>query len=883
MRQRKSSLIIAILIVIISVFAVKNVSFADGGTKHCDISFEQGDIEVAVLPKAFTATFTGDPEIDIPAFLEGTYAQDGYMLPGSYVTSGPYVFAYWALPDGTMFACDTDKSAVKLHPVMVPVIKLARHEKAELNSGEKVDIGDAAFYDKWYENETITVTTEEELQSATQNEVSQFILIDGDISLKSGNYFNGSKLDAVDYIIVKSGHTLTVSGTTPDLFYDYLTLDEGAKLLVRNKGILRNGQLSVSKTASVTIEEGSSTQSYNNVYTSYKNKSYSSLFNHGTVKCVRTSQTFDKYASFSFGCAGGDFYNASYASINSEYGSISLSMSTRYFADEDLNLSDEDRMRKISFINNGTLKATQNGGIYIAGTCSFTDSWEESRKYMHFINNGTIYADAQLRFSAGTEIRDCYLYNNGEINIIGNVPRAAYPYEDFHRFRDNPAMELWNTKLENAGTINITANEGTGLSMYGAYYETYGYGVENDKDLILGGLYNKSTGIINVKNKNNSQGIAIANGTTLNNYGKVTLTDTDLGKIGHNVTVVASGPIVNNGTLINNGYIGYNYDGGSAKTDIAKPGYFGSPWTGKGKDLVRYSISTDGCSYKYEPVCILKGKSYSVYVGSEKIMEDTAQKNSITLMSFSVYILPGTSTKITLYAQGYKDVTGTVKALSLTDYIKKARTGTNFSYALKTEPGKGHYDSVLKKGSTFTVNSMKYKVTTVGKEVEFVSTTSTSKTLTIPATVKYKDVTYKVTSIASKAAAKKTKITKVVIKNNVKTIGKEAFSGCKALKTLTIGTGVTTIGDKAFYNDSALTSVTIPSKVTKIGKSAFQNCKKLSKVTIKATGLKSSTVGSNAFKGIKSTAKIYVPKKQYASYVKFLVKKGVKKKQIKKK
>ena len=104
--------------------------------------------------------------------------------------------------------------------------------------------------------------------------------------------------------------------------------------------------------------------------------------------------------------------------------------------------------------------------------------------------------------------------------------------------------------------------------------------------------------------------------------------------------------------------------------------------------------------------------------------------------------------------------------------------------------------------------------------------------ITIPSTVKIDGITYKVTSI-----------------------GKNAFKGCTKLTTVTIGKNVTKIGSKAFYG-----------------------CKKLKNITIKTTKLKSKSVGSKAFKGTSTKAKVKVPKKSLKAYKKFLVKKGISKK-----
>lgn len=142
-------------------------------------------------------------------------------------------------------------------------------------------------------------------------------------------------------------------------------------------------------------------------------------------------------------------------------------------------------------------------------------------------------------------------------------------------------------------------------------------------------------------------------------------------------------------------------------------------------------------------------------------------------------------------------------------------------------------NKIPEKGARLSHGKMSYKVTGKGPRngtVEFVKTTSASKTITIPATVTVDGITYKVTSIAPRALKGKTKVTKAVIGANVTKIGKEAFSGCRKLKT----------------------------------------------ITIKSTKLK--TIGANAIKNIYKKAKIYCPKKKRNAYKKlFKSKTGFKK------
>lgn len=98
--------------------------------------------------------------------------------------------------------------------------------------------------------------------------------------------------------------------------------------------------------------------------------------------------------------------------------------------------------------------------------------------------------------------------------------------------------------------------------------------------------------------------------------------------------------------------------------------------------------------------------------------------------------------------------------------------------------------------------------------------------------------------------------TKVTIPDNVK------ISGVKFK--------ITEVNKNSFKDDKNLQSVSIGSNVTKIGANAFGNCSNLKNVNIKSKDVKN--IGSNAFKGINSKAKIKVPKKQYKKYTKLIKK-----------
>lgn len=149
-----------------------------------------------------------------------------------------------------------------------------------------------------------------------------------------------------------------------------------------------------------------------------------------------------------------------------------------------------------------------------------------------------------------------------------------------------------------------------------------------------------------------------------------------------------------------------------------------------------------------------------------------------------------------------------------------------------------------------------YKVTKItgsSLEVTYVAPKKKTKSVTIPATITLADgVKAKVTAIAANAFKGNNKLQTVTIGKNVKTIGKNAFSGCSKLTKVTIGKNVTTIGTKAFYN-----------------------CKKLKTIKINTTKLTLKKVGTKAFKGIHSKAKITVPSKKLKSYKTILIKRGI--------
>lgn len=238
----------------------------------------------------------------------------------------------------------------------------------------------------------------------------------------------------------------------------------------------------------------------------------------------------------------------------------------------------------------------------------------------------------------------------------------------------------------------------------------------------------------------------------------------------------------------------------------------------------------DGCE-KVTVYCYKDSPIYTYVVEHKipyKLLNKSVSKASVKL-SASTYYYNGKSHKptVTVKLNGKK-------LTKDTDYTVKYKNNKKIGTATVTITGKGKYSGsikknykiTVKKGASYTVGSYKYKITS-SSTVAFAGLKSSKSTkVTIPNTVEIGGKSFKVTSIAAKALYKKTKVKSVIIGANVTTIGKEAF----------------------------------------------RNCSKLSSITIKSTKLKS--VGKNALKGIKSTAKIKVPKKKFSAYKKLLKGKG---------
>lgn len=198
------------------------------------------------------------------------------------------------------------------------------------------------------------------------------------------------------------------------------------------------------------------------------------------------------------------------------------------------------------------------------------------------------------------------------------------------------------------------------------------------------------------------------------------------------------------------------------------------------------------------------------------------------------------------------------------DYVVSYKNNKNVGKATITIKGQNGYTGTvtrtfkiaIKKGKTYVVKNVKYKVTKVSKKGKgtvtvtgstYKKTSKKLQTLKLGKTVNIGGISYKITAVNKNAFKGYKYLKSVTIGDNITTIGNSAFEGCKALTTVKIGKGVTKIGSKAFYKDAKLKKITITSKKLK-------------------------SVGKNAFNGIYKKPVVKLPKSKYTKYVNLLKK-----------
>ena len=98
---------------------------------------------------------------------------------------------------------------------------------------------------------------------------------------------------------------------------------------------------------------------------------------------------------------------------------------------------------------------------------------------------------------------------------------------------------------------------------------------------------------------------------------------------------------------------------------------------------------------------------------------------------------------------------------------------------------------------------------------------------------------------------------------NVTSTSNNAFRMCAALMSIDLPNATELYGGSEFESCTALTSANIPN-VTRMYAKTFYNCTKLASVRLPATP--PSMYNSNAFSGINSACKFYIPKGSLTAY-----------------
>ena len=122
-----------------------------------------------------------------------------------------------------------------------------------------------------------------------------------------------------------------------------------------------------------------------------------------------------------------------------------------------------------------------------------------------------------------------------------------------------------------------------------------------------------------------------------------------------------------------------------------------------------------------------------------------------------------------------------------------------------------------------------------------------------------------ITSVGSYALNSCYCLKSITMSNSITSIGLYTFNACYALLSVTISNSITQIMTYAFPICYSLASITIPESVTSIGAYAFNNCTGMSEYHFKPT-TPPALANSNAFTGIPSDCKIYVPQGSLNAY-----------------
>ena len=240
--------------------------------------------------------------------------------------------------------------------------------------------------------------------------------------------------------------------------------------------------------------------------------------------------------------------------------------------------------------------------------------------------------------------------------------------------------------------------------------------------------------------------------------------------------------------------------------------------------------------------------SGKLYVPSNLLADYQADTNYTNAFKGGIYAVEN-SMKVTYTDGTEKTFTGLTSIEKNTDSNKKnAKNVVIYDNVLSIN------ESAFQNCSGLTSVTIPYSVMYIGEQA-FQSCQSLTG-ITIPNSV---------TSIGQFAFDSCTSLTNIEIPSSVTIINPSTIRDCSGLTSVTIPNGVTKIDNAAFKDSINLTSVTIPASVKYIIDFAFAGCTSLASVTIQNSTSKLK-YNYEAFKGISSTAKLYVPSNLLADY-----------------
>lgn len=106
----------------------------------------------------------------------------------------------------------------------------------------------------------------------------------------------------------------------------------------------------------------------------------------------------------------------------------------------------------------------------------------------------------------------------------------------------------------------------------------------------------------------------------------------------------------------------------------------------------------------------------------------------------------------------------------------------------------------------------------------------------------------------------------ITLPNSLLSIGDQCFAVCSGLTSIMLPNSITSLGDQCFYGCSGLTNITFSNSIISIGEKCFASCTNLMKIRCQWESLDKVSADADAFYGIFSEAKLYVPRGTTAIY-----------------